>query len=137
MHKQDKSTLFPQNKGKIRTPKFLPTRKGNNGNGGNKNNKIRSNKSDQLEDSVRRFEIEFDKFLKGSLNNYGFLIRPLIENGLHPEHGKLQKSFISFGYGKNMHQNIYNLVKSIYAETGVNLGYKIKKRLKGFFDDVF
>jgi hypothetical protein len=141
MQNQNKTPLFPASKGKIRPPKFLPPTKNNNSNGGkNNNNKHKNvnNNLEELEKSVRRFEMEYKSFYKRALGEFSFVERIAIQNvGLHPENGKIRDSFVSFGYGKNMHENIYNNVKKIYAETGVNLGPKIKKRLKGFFDNDF
>jgi hypothetical protein len=141
MQNQNKTPLFPASKGKIRPPKFLPPMKSNNGNGGknnNNNHKNTSNNLEELEKSVRRFEMEYLSFYKRALGEFSLGERIIIQSfSLHPKNGKIRDSFVSFGYGKNMHENIYNHVKKIYAETGVNLGPKIKKRLKGFFDHDF
>jgi hypothetical protein len=144
MSNQKKKSLF---NGLLPQIKFKDSKTTNQTNEKNENNKRKKfNKDDylkkqkiELERLINSFEFEFIEFASHNTTNKSILkncFKPTNVGNflLQPELSKLRNSFLNLSYGQKSYQNIYFIVKNVYANTGTKMTSYVNSRLPGFFN---
>jgi hypothetical protein len=144
MSNQKKKSLF---KGLLPKIRFEESKTINQTNVNTQNNNSKKFSKDEylkkqkieLERLINSFEFEFIEFASKNTTNKSVLkncFKPTNVGNflLQPELSKLRNSFLNLGYGQKSYQNIYFIVKNVYANTGTKLTSYVNSRLPGFFN---
>lgn len=113
----------------------------------NQNNNIKKFNKDEylkkqkieLERLINSFEFEFIEFASKNTINKNLLKNCFKQANLsnfllQPQLSKLRNEFLNLSYGQKSYQNIYFIVKNVYANTGTKMTSYVNGRLPGFFN---